>query len=90
MNIDRSPHTVVGVVPALLDLGIPTAIRSARVWVPVRANASGLARDDRSWVAFARLGAGVGSPPLELPFQFSSRLGRAGLERLADVIEGAL
>jgi anion-transporting ArsA/GET3 family ATPase len=37
-----------------------------------------------------RLGAGIGSPPLELPFQFSSRLGRVGLERLADVIEGAL
>jgi anion-transporting ArsA/GET3 family ATPase len=38
----------------------------------------------------ARLGAGIGSSPLELPFLFSSRLGRAALERLADVIEGAL
>ena len=38
----------------------------------------------------SRLEAGLGQSPLELPFLFSARLGRAALERLADVIEGAL
>ena len=57
--IDGTAHTVVGVVPTLLDLGIPTVIRSARAWVPIRADSPRLARDDRSWVVFARLGADV-------------------------------
>ena len=34
VNVDGTAHTVVGVTPALLELGIPTEIRSARVWVP--------------------------------------------------------
>jgi putative ABC transport system permease protein len=59
LRVDGTPHTVVGVVPALLDLGIPTVIRSARVWVPIRADSSLLARGDRSWVVFARLGVDV-------------------------------
>jgi putative ABC transport system permease protein len=59
LRIDGTPHTVVGVTPALLDLGIPTEIRSARLWVPIRADSPRLTRDDRSWVVFARLGVGV-------------------------------
>jgi hypothetical protein len=41
-------------------------------------------------VELLRLEAGMGRPPLELPLLFTARLGRTGLERLADVIEGAL
>ena len=59
LRIDGRPHTIVGVVPTLLDLGIPTEIRSARVWVPIRADSPRLSRDDRSWLVFARLGADV-------------------------------
>jgi predicted permease len=57
--VDGTPRTVVGVMPDLLDVGIPTVIRSSRVWVPIRADSPRLARDDRSWVAFARLGVDV-------------------------------
>ena len=59
LRVDGISHTVVGVMPALLDLGIPTEIRSARVWVPIRADSPRLSRDDRSWVVFARLGADI-------------------------------
>jgi putative ABC transport system permease protein len=59
LNLDGTPHTVVGVAPALLDIGIPVAIRSARVWIPIRADSQLAARGDRSWNAFARLAAGV-------------------------------
>jgi anion-transporting ArsA/GET3 family ATPase len=38
----------------------------------------------------ARLEAGMRRSPLELPLLFSARPGRAGLETLADVVEGAL
>jgi predicted permease len=59
LRIDGTPHAVVGVMPALLDVGIPAVIRSARLWVPIRADSPRLSREDRSWVVFARLGAGV-------------------------------
>jgi anion-transporting ArsA/GET3 family ATPase len=38
----------------------------------------------------ARLEAGMGRSPVELPYLFGWRLGRTGLERLADVIEAGL
>jgi anion-transporting ArsA/GET3 family ATPase len=38
----------------------------------------------------ARLEAGIGRSPLELPFLFRAGLGRADLEHLADVIEAAV
>jgi putative ABC transport system permease protein len=59
LRIDGTPHTVVGVVPALLDVGMPGAIRAARVWAPFRADAQRLSRDDRSWSVIARLDAGI-------------------------------
>jgi MacB-like periplasmic core domain/FtsX-like permease family len=58
VRIDGEPHTVVGVVPALLAVGMPTTIRSARVWVPLRAD-SHASRDDRSLFVIARLAAGT-------------------------------
>jgi putative ABC transport system permease protein len=59
LRVDGTPRTVVGVMPDLLAVGIPTVIRSARVWVPIRADSQNLARDDRSWVALARFSADV-------------------------------
>lgn len=56
--VDGTPHTVVGVTPSLLAIGIPTAIRSARVWVPLR-DAASSARDDRTLLVVARLAEGV-------------------------------
>lgn len=59
LRVDGMPHTVVGVVPALLDVGLPTVMRSARVWVPLRADLRSLPRDDRSVWVIARLARGV-------------------------------
>lgn len=56
--LDGAPHTVVGVVPTLRSVGMPTVIRSARVWLPLRATATS-ARDDRELFAAARLAEGV-------------------------------
>ena len=58
--IDGTPHTVVGVVPSLLGVGMPRDIRLARVWVPFRADSRRLARDDRSLLVIARHDAGIG------------------------------
>jgi putative ABC transport system permease protein len=55
LNIDGVPHTVVGVVPSLLDVGVPTAVRSARVWLPLRTDAQRAARGDRSLLVVGRL-----------------------------------
>lgn len=56
--IDGAPHTVVGVVPSLLAIGMPTVVRSARIWLPLRDPATS-ARDDRALFAVARLAEGV-------------------------------
>jgi predicted permease len=56
--VDGTPHAVVGVVPSLLAVGVPTVIRSARVWLPLR-SAAAPARDDRELFAAARLAPGV-------------------------------
>jgi len=57
--IDGAPHTVVGVVPALLGVGMPRTVRLARLWVPLRADSQSASRTDRSWHAIARLDDGV-------------------------------
>jgi putative ABC transport system permease protein len=57
LNIDGVRHTVVGVVPSLLDVGVPTAVRSARVWLPLRTDAQRAARGDRSLLVVGRLAA---------------------------------
>ncbi len=59
LTVDGTPHTVVGVMPSLLGVGMPGAISSARVWVPLRIEAATAARDDRSLFVLARLAAGV-------------------------------
>lgn len=59
LDIDGVSHTVVGVVPDFLALGVPGVIRSARVWIPFRGNARDTSRDDRSLLVVARLGPGV-------------------------------
>src|SRR5262245_2163450 len=56
--IDGAPHTVVGVVPSLLAIGMPGVIRSARMWLPLR-DAAASARNDRALFAVARLAPGV-------------------------------
>jgi putative ABC transport system permease protein len=56
--VDGMPHTVVGVVPSLLAIGMPSLIRSARLWLPLRAAAAS-ARDARQLFAYARLAEGV-------------------------------
>src|SRR5688500_14108294 len=53
------PPPSVGVAPARPAVAIPAAVRSARVWLPIRADSQLAARGDRSWNVFARLGAGV-------------------------------
>jgi predicted permease len=58
LTIDGVPHTVVGVVPSLLAIGMPGLIRSARLWLPLRA-AAAPARDERQLFAYARLAEGV-------------------------------
>ena len=62
LTIDGAPHTVVGVVPSLLAIGMPGAISSARLWLPLRIEAGAAARDNRSLFVVARLAAGVGMP----------------------------
>jgi predicted permease len=57
--IDGVAHAVVGVVPALLGVGMPRTVRLARLWVPLRARSQSASRTDRSWYAIARLGDGV-------------------------------
>jgi predicted permease len=61
LTIDGTSHTIVGVVPALLDVGMPNAVRSARIWVPLQPGSQPLARGDRSLFVIARLAAGVGA-----------------------------
>jgi predicted permease len=56
--VDGTPHTVVGVVPSLLAPGMPSPIRSARLWLPLRA-AAAPARDERQLLAFGRLAEGI-------------------------------
>ena len=60
LTIDGTPHTVVGVVPSLRAIGMPSAISSARMWLPLRSEPGAAARDDRSLFVVARLAAGVG------------------------------
>ena len=60
LSLDGTPHTIVGVAPALLDVGVPRAIRLARLWVPLRSELQPPSRTDRSWNVVARLGDGVG------------------------------
>jgi predicted permease len=60
LDIDGTPHTVVGVVPELLDVGMPRTIRLARLWVPLRSASQPPSRTDRSWNVVARLADGVG------------------------------
>jgi putative ABC transport system permease protein len=59
LEIDGVPHTIVGVVPALLDVGVPTAVRSARIWLPLRAAAQPAARGERSLFVIGRLLGGA-------------------------------
>jgi putative ABC transport system permease protein len=65
--IDGATHTVVGVVPSLLAIGMPGVIRSARMWLPLR-DAAASARNDRALFAVARLADGVG------PASFAAQL----------------
>jgi putative ABC transport system permease protein len=60
LTLDGTPHTVVGVVPSLLAIGLPSEISAARMWVPLRTAAAAAARDDRSLFVVARLAADVG------------------------------
>jgi predicted permease len=53
--IDGSPHVVVGVMPTLLDVGMPTALRAAQVFVPLRGDVLPPPRDDRSFSVIGRL-----------------------------------
>jgi putative ABC transport system permease protein len=57
ISIDSAPHTVIGIVPSLLALGVPGVIRSARLWLPLR-DAAASTRDDRELFALARLADG--------------------------------
>lgn len=60
LPIDGTPHTVVGVMPALLDVGFPREFALARLWLPLRAEPGRLSRSDRSLFVIARLAEGVG------------------------------
>jgi len=62
LTLDGTPRTVVGVVPSLRAIGMPSAISSARLWVPLQIEAGAAARDDRSLFVVARLAAGVAMP----------------------------
>jgi predicted permease len=62
LTLDGTPHTVVGIVPSLRAIGMPSAISSARLWLPLRIEPRAAARDDRSLFVVARLAAGVGIP----------------------------
>lgn len=64
VQIDGVAHTVVGVVPALLDVGMPAAIRSALLWVPLREGAGVTARGDRALLVVARMTDGAGTDGL--------------------------
>jgi putative ABC transport system permease protein len=60
LPIGGTPHTVVGVVPSLLTIGMPNTIRSVQLWLPLPEAAATGARTDRSLFAIARLADGVG------------------------------
>ena len=59
IEIDGTRHTVIGVVPALLDVGVPPTIRRARLWLPLRSASQPPSRTDRSLQVVARLAGGV-------------------------------
>jgi predicted permease len=59
LTLDGAPHTVVGVVPSLLSMGMPGPIASARMWLPLQADAGAAARGNRSLDVVARLAPGV-------------------------------
>jgi predicted permease len=65
LRIDGAPHTVVGVVPSLLSVGMPNTIRSVQIWVPLPAAAASGPRGDRSLLGLARLADGVGVTAFE-------------------------
>lgn len=60
LTLDGAPHTVVGVLPSLRAIGMPSAISSARLWLPLQVAPGAAARGDRSLFVVARLAAGVG------------------------------
>jgi predicted permease len=62
LTIDGMPHTVVGIVPSLRAIGMPSAISSARIWLPLQLEGGAASRGDRSLFVVARLAAGVGIP----------------------------
>lgn len=69
VRIDGRPHTVIGVLPGLLDAGMPREIRAARIWLPLRVGAERASRDDRSLSVVARLAAGVGIEAASVRFK---------------------
>jgi putative ABC transport system permease protein len=60
LTLDGTPRTVIGVVPSLRAIGMPSAISSAHFWLPLQIEPGAAARDDRSLFVVARLAAGVG------------------------------
>jgi len=55
ISVDGSPYIVIGVMPALLDVGMSTSLRAAQVFVPLHAEIPAPPRDDRSFSVIGRL-----------------------------------
>ena len=78
------PDEVAQLREAADDAGSPLA-RAA-----IRAALSECARAENQHRQLARLAAGLGERPVELPFVFAEQLGSAELERLADRLQAGL
>jgi predicted permease len=65
LRVDGAMHTVVGVVPSLLAVGMPNTIRAAQLWVALPDAAASSPRGERSLLAIAALAEGVGVESLD-------------------------